>query len=233
VSNLDRQRNLLSTSAQFGISKYNGGLIDLKLSLRGGSIQPQPEVDNNEESDESPEEQLVWFARTGEAEEIRRLLDTGGVNVNWADPRAGNTALHMAAANGHTACIDMLLRAGADAGAANARGNTALHWAAENRRTDAARRLLEEAGADVLRRNGFGKGALTLAFQTGEEDLVGMVRRRRWRRSGGRALAHRGGGGAPRRPSRNVHRHRRAFLPHPRARSARRHPRTLPGTARG
>ena len=106
---------------------------------------------------------------------MEQLLDAGRVDINWADPRTGNTALHMASANGHAACVDLLLRGGADPRAANARGNTALHWAAENRRADAVDRLLRADGADVLRRNAFGKGALTLAFQAGDEDIAAKV----------------------------------------------------------
>ena len=166
-----------ATAKESNPSSHNSGSVVFSesrsarsiLSLRGGAT-------NNNEDEDSPEEQLLWAARTGEIADIEQILDAGRVDVNWGHPDTGNTALHMASANGHTACIDLLLRAGANPDLANARGNTALHWAAENKRAAAVQRLLEEGGADVLRRNGFGKSALTLAFQAGEEDIVAAVR---------------------------------------------------------
>jgi hypothetical protein len=139
------------------------------LKLRGGSKLA-------EEDESTLEEQLVWSARSGDVAELERLLDTGMVNVNWAEPHTGSTSLHMAAANGHSDCVEMLLRAGADATIANTQGNLPLHWAVENRHAAAARRLLEAPGADVLLRNSFGKSALTMAVQTGDDDLANTVR---------------------------------------------------------
>ena len=51
----------------------------------------------------------------------------------------GNTALHMASANGHVACMELLLKSGAAAGTANRAGNTPLHWAVENGQEAAVR----------------------------------------------------------------------------------------------
>lgn len=44
----------------------------------------------------------------------------------------GNTALHMACANGEGECCAALLASGADPASRNNAGNTPLHWAAEN-----------------------------------------------------------------------------------------------------
>ena len=54
---------------------------------------------------------LCLAAQYGSARSLKALL-TGGADVLLAD-KGGNTALHWAAQKGHTACIGLLLEAGA------------------------------------------------------------------------------------------------------------------------
>jgi len=54
---------------------------------------------------------LCLAAQVGSARALTALL-TGGADVRLAD-KGGNTALHWAARKGHTACITLLLEAGA------------------------------------------------------------------------------------------------------------------------
>ena len=78
--------------------------------------------------------ELTDCARYGEDEEIQQLLAAASSPadlVNTAAP-SGNVALHMAAANGHTATCKLLLQAGANVNIKNSAGNTPLHWAALN-----------------------------------------------------------------------------------------------------
>ena len=60
---------------------------------------------NKQEEDEGMtyEEFLVYSARHGEIEDVKEMLDAKPpVNVNYQDKTmGGNTALHVACANGH------------------------------------------------------------------------------------------------------------------------------------
>ena len=69
------------------------------------------------------------------------------------DP-SGNTALHMACANGHLDIVKLLLKHGANPNALNKSKNTPLHWAALNGRTEIIE-LLIEAKADANLKNEF------------------------------------------------------------------------------
>lgn len=96
---------------------------------------------------------LLDAARFGEADELSAQLDAAGRNaalIAAVRDEAGSTALHMAAGNGHAACVQLLLQCWPPAAidAANDAGNTPLHWAALNGHA-AVVRLLCDAGANV------------------------------------------------------------------------------------
>ncbi|GJP63541.1 hypothetical protein CLOP_g20606 [Closterium sp. NIES-67] len=88
---------------------------------------------------------LIQGARYGDMEDVAAALD-GGADAGVADDE-GRTALHMAAANGHTEIAKLLLQRGAPVNAPNRQGNTPLHWAAVNGR-DSMVHLLIAAGAN-------------------------------------------------------------------------------------
>jgi ankyrin repeat protein len=52
-------------------------------------------------------------SRHGELEEVAALIAAGGFNINEKDERGGNTALHLACANGHPDVVAALCAAGA------------------------------------------------------------------------------------------------------------------------
>ena len=125
----------------------------------------------------SPEDQLEFLqcARYGELEDVSSLLDAGA-DASFADG-GGNTALHLASANGHAGVVSLLLERGARY-TANASGNTPLHWAALNGHAAVVEALLSRLGAevlDVLAKNAFGKSALTDAINSGHEDLARVI----------------------------------------------------------
>jgi len=74
---------------------------------------------------------LLRYARKGAAAKLRKLLRAHGdeLQLNGRDSR-GRTALHLAAASGSEACVQLLLRVGCDAGCVDEHGDTAAHIAA-------------------------------------------------------------------------------------------------------
>lgn len=86
-------------------------------------------------------------AGCGRAAELRALLAEGRCDVDEADGE-GSTALMAASGEGHAACVELLLQAGAVASRSNATGGTALHHACYRGEHGVARLLLG-ADADV------------------------------------------------------------------------------------
>ena len=94
-----------------------------------------------------------------------------------------NSALHMAAANGHVEIVKWLLtkeqqQDGPSSSVSfskltNASGNTALHWAATNGQDAVCQVLLtQQKEVDVLQRNSFGRSALTEGFASENTNVV-------------------------------------------------------------
>eukprot|EP01066_Platyproteum_vivax_P006495 Platyproteum_vivax@DN2283_c0_g1_i2.p1 len=118
--------------------------------------------------------EMVECARFEELEEMCALLDNESVPIDFQD-KYGNTALHMACANGHTRIVCELLKRGAKL-LKNEAGNNPLHWAVENGQKDCVRLLLKSLkDSDVMEENEFGKSAVTLAFQQGDLDVTQQV----------------------------------------------------------
>jgi len=125
----------------------------------------------NEEWTESEcQPEVLHASRHNEIDVVRGLLLGRADLIHFAD-QSGNTALHMAAANGHAAVVRLLLAAGADPEAVNKDGNTPLHWAASNGKEETVQALLHSS-ADVLQRNAFGRSALTEGFTSQNTELV-------------------------------------------------------------
>src|SRR5579863_1570026 len=101
---------------------------------------------------------LLEAIRNGDEPAIRRLCDPAALNARDAD---GNTPLMLASFYAGPSCVELLLRKGADANAANKFGATALIRAATNYEKT---RLLLAAGARVrVRTADFGNTPLILA----------------------------------------------------------------------
>lgn len=114
---------------------------------------------------------LIKTADEGNAGAMAVLLQRG------ANPNAGageRPALFAAAAANHTNCIRLLLAAGADINACNAKGSTALMAAAFHGQTDAVRQLLE-AGADRHLHNKDGTHAQRFAQMRGVSDIIQLL----------------------------------------------------------
>lgn len=91
---------------------------------------PSAELDTKEEQEDVVVEMnklhslIRWNKKP---KQMRELLLQKPTLVDFHDPRNGNTAIHIAAQNGHLDVVTLLIESGADLNAKNSKGNTALH----------------------------------------------------------------------------------------------------------
>lgn len=118
------------------------------------------------------QDELLDAARYNDIDVARALLYCHPDLHAHQSSQGKNTALHMAAANGHTDLVQLLLHAGADASVVNEAGNTPLHWAATNGQNEVVEILLQQKNTDVLQRNQFGRSALTEGFTSENATVI-------------------------------------------------------------
>jgi len=113
--------------------------------------------------------------------------------VDVAKDASRSTPLHKACSNGHASVVRLLLARGFTGHAANDSGNTPLHWAAAAGKTECVGLVLDHHDAlvysssssssdkifgndggrlDVLKRNAFGRSALTEGFASGDTKTI-------------------------------------------------------------
>jgi ankyrin repeat protein/predicted nicotinamide N-methyase len=185
-----------------------------KLSNQTNNPEKQPSdppftISNSEYQDllgqvsnltlEELQEEWILAARYGDMDVLHAILSSQiycrlsdkSLLVHAHDPTNGNTALHMAAANGHVAVCQWLLQLlqqqqpqkDDDDGngnnkkllllAVNHSGNTPLHWAAANGHDAIVELLLKHVSdCDVLQKNNFGRSALTEGFSSQNTNVV-------------------------------------------------------------
>ena len=118
-------------------------------------------------------EEYMESCRYGEVDIVRALLCHQPSLIDFVNPDNGNTGLHMAAANGHSQVVQLLLSQNHTL-TKNQSGNTPLHWAAERGQGDVVNILITTNldGVDVLEKNDFGRSALTEGFTSQNESVV-------------------------------------------------------------
>jgi ankyrin repeat protein len=90
--------------------------------------------------------------------------------IHWKTS-TGNTALHMACANGHINTVSFLLDNHASCSVQNDQGNSALHWAAMNGHLDVVELLLKH-DAPIDLHNKAGYSAMFEAQRNNHENVV-------------------------------------------------------------
>lgn len=101
---------------------------------------------------------MSWAARHGNLFMANDLL-LAGAGANAQEHFNHTSPLHMAAREGHTDILRLLIKAGADIDFKNALGDTPLHSAARYGHAEAVKRLVE-AGANPAATDGDGRTAL-------------------------------------------------------------------------
>mmetsp|Transcript_16685 Transcript_16685/g.56371 ORF Transcript_16685/g.56371 Transcript_16685/m.56371 type:complete len:418 (-) Transcript_16685:58-1311(-) len=125
------------------------------------------------------DEEMIWCARAGEVDDMLEQLKLGA-EVNARGESGGNTALHMACANGHVAIVQALLARGANINAKNDALNTPAHYCAHQKQVACLRALADHAPkdgpiVDMLSKNEFGKSVLTECIATGDGELASVA----------------------------------------------------------
>ena len=124
-------------------------------------------------SEAEAKEEWLECARYGELDALRALVSRFPTLVEHADAQSENSALHMAAANGHLTVTKFLVSKN-HRFSQNKAGNTPLHWAASNGQSEVVDYLTHQKHlqVDVLEKNKFGRSALTEGFTSQKEDVV-------------------------------------------------------------
>ncbi|XP_078171686.1 ankyrin repeat family protein [Carex rostrata] len=117
-------------------------------------------------------EALLEAARYDEIEDIVGLFSIG-FPLDSKDSQ-GRTALHMAAANGHLAIVDYLIKNGADVNVTNLEKNTPLHWACLNGHMEVIKALII-AGANVSVLNSHERTPVDEAVCKGKLEVVDAI----------------------------------------------------------
>ena len=127
---------------------------------------------------EEIQEEWILAARHGDLDVIHAILASPQYSrdrdtvVNCQDAQNGNTALHMAAANGHLAVVETLLEQKPQHTMTNHAGNTPLHWAAANGHDEVVKVLVNLPDVDVLQKNEFGRSVLTEGFTSEKTEVI-------------------------------------------------------------
>ncbi len=120
---------------------------------------------------------MIDFARYNEVEVLGSIASSDFFEKLACVDENGNSLLHMAAANGHTASIQVLMTCTAVIkllNSQNSEGNTPLHWAALNGQSEAVKVLLG-AGADMTLENAFKRNAFDEAVEREKFEVTSVI----------------------------------------------------------
>jgi hypothetical protein len=116
-------------------------------------------------------------AMGGRVEDLAAMFLVNETIIHFRGTGLGQSALHWAAAKGHTKAVKWLLDNGAIIDAKNGNSSTPLHAAAAAGHSEAVLYLLER-GASVTERDDDGKSGEQIAESRGHDELAVQLRRR-------------------------------------------------------
>ncbi len=154
---IEHGRTALGWSALYGKERIARLLVDHGANLTA--------------FDRSGRSPIHWGAISGSSKVVELLLDSGvAIELPSLTQPGGGTPLILAAANGRTETVKLLLSRGAKVNARAADGRTALIWAARHGNPDIVRHLMA-AGADPKVKDNAGYTTLTSSRNQGRLDL--------------------------------------------------------------
>jgi ankyrin repeat protein len=159
----------------------------------GFVFKPGPEMaaGRSKERQEQLKRNFLEACMQGRQEQIERLLNLGA-DVNAGDSNTGRTPLIIAALNGHTEAVGLLLGKGANINVKSDTGRTALMHAAASGNDDVCILLLEN-NADIGAADETGRTALKWALFTREKGTAMLLETYYIRRMLGNEAAERFG----------------------------------------
>ena len=115
------------------------------------------------------------YAMNGKSEELRELLRVAtAAAIDYQEPHGGTPA-SMAAQEGHTECLELLMAAKADLNLANSNGVTPVGIAVSNNQVDAVQLLLALGAAVNPPPDAWGDTPLSEAKSKGNSEIVEIL----------------------------------------------------------
>lgn len=103
---------------------------------------------------------------------LNELLTSPFIDLEAKTETGKDTALLLAAMNGHADAVNSLLKAGAKVSATNKHRRTAAHLAAEEGRLNVLEALVKDGEVDLHARDEYGSTPLIMAAERGHEEVV-------------------------------------------------------------
>jgi ankyrin repeat protein len=111
----------------------------------------------------------------GQLEELEKVLEQGGIDINWAHPDNGETAVYAAAEYGHDKCLSAIIRhGGADLSKMDKDGRAPIHQACDKGRI-ACLLLLLDNGVNANLIAGDGSTPALLCCGTGHVKCLALL----------------------------------------------------------